>query len=97
MSFKVGDRVCCNAYNGITSPRIGYPVGMCGTVIVLKSNGQIGVDFDHFEHGHNLNGLIGNNVRRGWYLSHSELSPLFKKQEDVVRMGITKFWSKISA
>ena len=63
--YQIGDRVVSNRDFG------DLPAGMAGTVV--SHDGNYGVDFDDFEHGHTCRGAARS--KHGWYIDGDLLDP----------------------
>ena len=85
--FKVGDRVvgvgtCC-----------GLDInGKVGTVAVVTSSGDIGIQFDDHIGGHNLGGHSKNG--HGWWVCHYQIKPvqdevivIYRKDDSVIALN----------
>jgi hypothetical protein len=62
--FKVGDRVKFKGFDYKGIPEIK------GTIAVVRDNYDLGIKFDNYDDGHNLNGfLTGEESNSGWWVS----------------------------
>lgn len=67
-TFKVGDRVeCVVDYSYL-------PKGSKGTVLIVDSDGSIGVDWDDFTEGHNFCDIVKCRANHGWWVDAADIS-----------------------
>lgn len=80
MKFKVGDRVRVIrqfAYNT-------YIIGKIGTIRIIANNGEIGIEFDEYIHGHDLHVLGKCKYGYGWYCPDDILEPVHDNSKIVI-------------
>ena len=80
--FKVGDRVeCVVDYSYL-------PKGSKGTVLIVDSDGSIGVEWDDFDGGHDFCGRVdGCKDGHGWWLNADNLILTKEDKEALFKVG----------